>query len=102
MQQTWQLYALVPFFAITNGVIGPNLVALVSNRASDSDQGRVLGIRSSVQSLGRTAPPLVSGPLAALGSAATPILVGGALAGIAALTFTSLVKPGVEDEPVEE
>jgi DHA1 family tetracycline resistance protein-like MFS transporter len=94
VQQTWQLYALIPFFALTNGVVGPNLVALISNRASDRDQGRVLGIRSSVQSLGRSGPPLVAGPLAAWGSAATPILVGGALAGVAALTFTALIREG--------
>lgn len=98
VQTTWQLYALVPLFALTNGLIGPNLAALVSRRADKAEQGRVLGIRSSVQSLGRSGPPFLAGPLAAVGSAATPILVGAGLAAVAAATFTRLVKPGGEDE----
>ena len=97
VQATWQLYALVPLFALTNGPIGPNLAALVSERSSQDEQGRVLGIRSSVQSLGRSGPPFVAGPLAAAGSAATPILVGAGLAAVAAATFTVLVRPGEDD-----
>lgn len=93
VQETWQLYALVPLFALTNGLVGPNLAALVSRRASGAEQGRVLGIRSSVQSLGRSGPPFLAGPLAAAGSAATPILVGGGLAAVAAAAFTALVRP---------
>ena len=94
VQETWQLYALVPAFALFNGVIGPNLAALVSRQAPSEEQGRVLGIRSSVQSLGRSGPPFLSGPLAAAGSPATPILVGAGLATVAAATFAALVRPG--------
>ena len=94
VQETWQLYALVPFFALSNGVIGPNLAALVSRQAPSEEQGRVLGIRSSVQSLGRSGPPFLSGPLAAVGSPATPVLVGAGLAAVAAATFAALVRPG--------
>lgn len=90
IQETWQLYALVPLFALANGPIGPNLASLVSRGASEDEQGRVLGIRSSVQSLGRSGPPFVAGPLAAAGTPATPLLVGAGLAAVAGLTFTVL------------
>ena len=102
VQETWQLYALVPLFALTNGVVGPNLAALVSRQASDAEQGRVLGIRSSVQSLGRSGPPFLAGPLAAVGSAATPILVGAGLAGVAAATFSGLVRVGAGDDAPDD
>ena len=98
VQETWHLYALIPFFALSNGVIGPNLAALVSRQAPREEQGRVLGIRSSVQSLGRSGPPFLSGPLAAVGSPATPILVGAGLAAVAAATFATRVSPADGDD----
>ena len=91
VRETWQLYAIIPLFAVSNGVIGPNLAALVSQQAEASEQGRVLGIRTSVQALGQSGPPFLSGPLANWGSPATPVLVGAALAGVAAATFVATV-----------
>ncbi|WP_349367614.1 MFS transporter [Salinarimonas sp.] len=83
VQTTWQLYALVPFFAVFNGLARPNLTALVSKTTEDRDQGRVLGIYASLRSLGRGVPPILAGPLAAATAPVWAVGTGGVLAGIA-------------------
>ena len=92
VRSTWQLYALVPLFALFNGLVQPNLVALVSRSAGGGDQGRILGVNSSLQSLGRGVPPAIAGPLAALSSAAVPIIVGGVSVLLAGGVFSFLYR----------
>ena len=98
VRTTWQLYALVPLFALFNGLVQPNLVALVSRSAGGGDQGRILGVNSSLQSLGRGVPPAIAGPLAALTSAAVPIIVGGVSVLLAGGVFSFLYRNEKEGE----
>ena len=55
------LFLLAPFVAIFQGLYRPNLQAIVSNTAPADEQGEILGINQSVQSLAMTIPPLLAG-----------------------------------------
>ena len=77
----WMAYALIPLFALGNGLIEPLVSSIISRSAGGSTQGRVQGVRGSVDALGRAAPPFVAGPLAAAGSPAWPVLLGAGFVG---------------------
>lgn len=59
--KSYMLYFLAPFIAMTQGVIRPNLLAMISNKVSDEEQGEIMGINQSVQSLGMMIPPVIAG-----------------------------------------
>jgi DHA1 family tetracycline resistance protein-like MFS transporter len=54
------LYMVSPFIAISQGMVSPNLQTIVSNSAGPGQQGEILGINQSVQSLGQAIPPIVA------------------------------------------
>ncbi|MEZ4686096.1 MAG: MFS transporter [Bacteroidia bacterium] len=60
-KEAWWFYALNPLIAIGQGLSAPNLTTLVSGQAPASEQGQILGINQSVQSLGNIFPPVVAG-----------------------------------------
>jgi MFS family permease len=60
-KQSMELYFILPFIAIFNGVTAPNLTAVVSMQAGPDQQGSILGIRQSMQSLAMAAPPIIAG-----------------------------------------
>ncbi|BAM02967.1 MFS transporter [Phycisphaera mikurensis] len=64
----WVAYAAIVPFALGTGMIEPVLQSLISRSASEREQGRVQGVRGSVDSLARVLPPLAAGPVAALGA----------------------------------
>ena len=59
-ESVYLLYIL-PFVAIFQGFSLPNLTSLVSSQATDEEQGEILGISQSVQSVGTAAPPIIAG-----------------------------------------
>lgn len=59
--QSWWLYVIVPLIAIFSGVNTPNLTALVSAEAGPEDQGSIMGMRQSVQSVAMAIPPIIAG-----------------------------------------
>lgn len=59
--KSYLLYFLAPFIAMTQGLIRPNLLAMISNKVSDDEQGEIMGINQSVQSLGMMIPPIIAG-----------------------------------------
>lgn len=69
----WQLYVILPFVALFQGIMLPNMTAVISNFAGDEAQGEILGINQSVQSLAMAIPAFVAGFLAAY-HPATPII----------------------------
>ena len=81
----WMAYALIPLFALGNGLIDPLVSSILSRSADGATQGRVQGVRGSVDALGRAAPPFVAGPLAAAGSPVWPVLLGAGFVGGASL-----------------
>lgn len=60
------IYAVCPFIAMSQGVLGPNMTAIVSFQATSEQQGSILGINQSIQSLGQAVPPIIAGVLSSL------------------------------------
>ncbi len=83
----WVLYAIVPVFAISNGLITANLSAHISRSSGASNQGEILGINASMSSFSQATVPLIAGFVAASFSVATPILFGAIMVFIAAGVF---------------
>jgi len=64
--EAWWFYLLNPFIALSQGLTSPNLTTVVSEQVSAKQQGQILGINQSMQSIGATIPPIVAGYLNAL------------------------------------
>jgi MFS transporter, DHA1 family, tetracycline resistance protein len=76
LPDTWfGIFFVLPFIALFQGLTMPNLAAVISSSAHADEQGEVLGINQSVQSLAMTAPPVISGFIFALHQS-LPILIG--------------------------
>ncbi|MBI5475697.1 MAG: MFS transporter [Ignavibacteriales bacterium] len=69
------LYFILPFVAMAQGASTPNITTMISNSARESDQGEILGINQSVQSVGFAIPPIVAGFIAII-DIRFPIVVG--------------------------
>jgi MFS transporter, DHA1 family, tetracycline resistance protein len=54
------LYLVSPLVAFSQGLLSPNLQTMVSNSAGPEQQGKILGINQSVQSLAQAIPPLIA------------------------------------------
>jgi len=86
------LFLILPFVAISNGLIQPNSQAIISNSADRKSQGEILGINSSIQSLGQALPAIASGYLAGKLSLNSPIIVGGGFIILAFIIFNFFYK----------
>ena len=64
-QVYWE-YLIAPIIAISHGITTPNLLSTISAQASSEQQGSILGINQSMQSIGAAIPPIVGGYLTAL------------------------------------
>lgn len=63
----WQyLLAIVPLIALSQGIQAPNLTATISIQATKEQQGSILGINQSMQSLGLALPSILGGFLSSL------------------------------------
>ncbi len=89
----WLLFAVTVPQCVCIGLIMANMTALVSNNAASNEQGKVLGINASVQALGQSIPPVISGYLAASISASAPIMTAAGMVFVSAVAFVSLVAP---------
>ena len=85
------LYFIVPLFALSNGLLSPNLQAIISNSADEKSQGEALGGSQSIQSLAQAIPPIVSGYVAAV-SLNLPIELSSGLTFLAFLVFAIFFK----------
>ena len=81
------LLLIQPFVAIFQGLSMPNTTGLVSNLASADEQGEILGIQQSIQSVAFTIPPLVAGVVVSI-DYRLPILLGSVLIFIAWMYFS--------------
>ncbi len=59
--QAWILLITQPLVAIFQGLTQPNLTSIVSVLSPGENQGEILGIQQSVQSLAFSIPPIVAG-----------------------------------------
>ncbi len=60
-QHSMYLYIVSPFIALSQGLLSPNLQTIVSNSGGVDEQGEILGINQSIQSLAQAIPPIVAG-----------------------------------------
>lgn len=93
-------YVFTPLVAMSQGLTSPNLTSTISQQALPHQQGEILGINQSMQSLGQIIPPLIAGYLTARNSA-LPMIVGSLLVLAGWLVFVLLFrkrspKPTVE------
>jgi len=80
------IYFILPFIAISNGLLNPNSQAIISELADENAQGEIFGINQSVQSLGVGLAPLISGVIYSF-DIRLPILTAGILVILAAFIF---------------
>lgn len=90
--QASEIYLLIPLVALFQGLSFPNAVAIISNLSSRDSQGEILGLNSSIQSLGMAVPPVMAGLVAGV-HFALPTLVASALILLAWLVFNFVFKP---------
>lgn len=77
-RQSWQLYLVVPFMALFQGLTSPNSTALVSQSGTAQTQGRILGINQSVLSAAFALPPVIAAYLDTI-NVYLPIVIAGAM-----------------------
>jgi len=87
---TWE-YLIAPLIAFSQGITAPNLLTTVSNQASPSQQGQILGINQSMQSFGAFIPPIIGGYLTAL-NYLYPLIACGIIIFLAWIVFITLFK----------
>lgn len=81
--------AAVTMFSLNNSVTQVALNTLVSNKASEKDQGLALGTNQSVRALANAIPSMLSGIAAALSSPSMPLTIAGILIMATALVYRS-------------
>lgn len=59
--EVWQLFAITFFLSMSQSLIFPNVTALISNKATQENQGEILGINQSVNSVAQAIPPIIGG-----------------------------------------
>lgn len=89
--QAYQIYFVLPFVAIANGILGPNSQAIISGLADKESQGEIFGINQSITSLGMALAPLISGIIISFGIY-LPIITAGALIILAGIIFQTKFK----------
>src|SRR3989338_628511 len=90
------LYAIIALVAISQGLVYPNYSALISDSAGRESQGEIFGINQSIQSLGLTLPPLISGVIAAADST-MPIVASAFFVFLAWIGFMAFYKPKAKE-----
>jgi DHA1 family tetracycline resistance protein-like MFS transporter len=59
--QPFQQYWVAPFVALSQGLLTPNLSAMVSFKAGPTEQGKIMGLNQSIQAAAMTIPPILAG-----------------------------------------
>jgi DHA1 family tetracycline resistance protein-like MFS transporter len=58
--QSKYIFFVLPLIAIFQGITQPNITSVVSSQAGKDEQGQILGINQSIQSLGMAIPPIIA------------------------------------------
>ena len=72
-------YVVMPFVALTYGLVGPNLSSMISNSVSGKVQGEVLGMQQSVNALALLVTPFIGGYVLSFGSKIPILLAAGSI-----------------------
>ena len=82
--------AIVTLFSFNNSITQISLNTLVSNNASDKNQGLALGTNQSVRALGNSFPSMLSGIAAAIATPSTPLTIAGIIIMTTAIAYKTL------------
>jgi DHA1 family tetracycline resistance protein-like MFS transporter len=77
--------------ALASGFLYPNITALVSNSAGEENQGEIMGLYQSVESLAQAVGPFIAG-FAAVRGESVPLLIGAGSIAVAWVVFSSLFR----------
>jgi DHA1 family tetracycline resistance protein-like MFS transporter len=88
----WFLLLVVPLAAIPNGIQQANFTSFLTKKTDESVRGEVLGISTSMSSLGQTIPPILGGFIAAMTASYVPIVLSSTIIFITGLVFIYKVK----------
>ncbi len=91
----WYIILIVPFAAIPHGLQHANFTAFLTKQAEPNMLGEVLGVQSSLSSIGQALPPILAGTLAAIFAPGMPIFISALLIVSAGIVFIKKVKPYV-------
>jgi MFS transporter, DHA1 family, tetracycline resistance protein len=80
------LYLILPLVALSQGSTSPNLVTLVSEQSDPENQGAIMGIQQSVQSLAQAIPPIIAGFIVSI-NINLPILTAGCVMLLTGIIF---------------
>jgi predicted MFS family arabinose efflux permease len=83
---------VTPFVSLFLGLSQAFMLSVVSGAVTETQQGEVLGINTSVTALAQTLPPIIGGVSAAVFSPGTPILFAAAISFTASLLVRRRVK----------
>lgn len=61
VSEAWMAFAIIPLIALFQGLGSPNLAALVSDEATPEQQGRIMGINQSINSVAIAVPSAMAG-----------------------------------------
>ncbi len=89
----WGLLFIVPFFAMFIGLVQANFLSLISKSAGPEHQGEILGVNSSISTLGQSLPPVLSGYIAAMLTPNAPIIISAVIILAAGVFFVLFYKP---------
>ncbi len=89
----WMLYAALALLAVGSGLINPASTGLISLYSEASEQGRVIGIFRSLQSLSRAVTPMLAGAISGVFGFRILFTAGAALAVAAFGIGRTLPKP---------
>lgn len=90
--QVWLLLLVVPIASIPNGVQLANFSAFLTKKTDEKMRGEVMGVNSSISSLGQALPPVFAGLIAAATATFVPIVFGALLVLAAGFVFVYKVK----------
>ncbi len=96
LAEAWPLL-LVAFVFLATGpaLLTPNLQSMLTRLSGDGERGQVLGVFTSLDSLTRILAPIPATWLLGAVTPGAPLLLGGALAGIAALASLTIDRGGL-------
>ena len=86
------LFAIQPLVAMFQGLTQPNITSIISSLGTTENQGEILGIQASVQSLAFAIPPILAGFISTI-DYRLPVIAGGLSLLIGWLIFIFLFKP---------
>jgi DHA1 family tetracycline resistance protein-like MFS transporter len=86
------VYAVQPLLAISQGLTQPNITSIISSLGTTENQGEILGIQASIQSLAFAIPPILAGLISSI-DYRYPVVAGSLCLLASGLIFVFVYKP---------